>query len=97
MKMSNDFFQDLNNFLWDLSVGLCRDLYTMAAVMTKIRKVKVYLAPKAAERLTRLSRAALARCVRHGVLTHYRTEGNHRRYDLDELKAMRSRAPEGRR
>ena len=44
-----------------------------------------------AVRLTRCSRAMLARYVRRGVLTHYRTEGGHRRYDLDELKALRDK------
>lgn len=61
--------------------------------MTKIRKVKtrVYLTPKEAERFTRLARARLARYVRRGTLTHYRTGGNHRRYDLDELKVLRDK------
>ncbi len=57
--------------------------------MTRIHKAKVYLTPKDASRFTSLPRAMLACYVRRGVLTHYRTEGNHRRYDLDELRTMR--------
>ncbi len=57
--------------------------------MTKIRRIETYLSPKDAERFTRLSRGALARYVRRGVLTHYRTTGGHRRYALSELRALR--------
>ena len=57
--------------------------------MTKIRRVETYFSPKDAERFTGLPRKALARYVRRGVLTHYRTTGRHRRYALSELKALR--------
>jgi DNA-binding transcriptional MerR regulator len=57
--------------------------------MTKIRRVETYFSPKGAERFTGLSRNALIRYVRRGVLTHFRTAGGHRRYALSELKALR--------
>lgn len=57
--------------------------------MTKIRREEVYLSPKEAERFARVSRKALIRYVKAGVLNHYRTEGRHRRYALSELKALR--------
>ena len=57
--------------------------------MTKIRRVETYLSPKGAERFTGLSRNALARYVRQGALTHFRTSGGHRRYGLSELRALR--------
>ncbi len=56
--------------------------------MTKIRRVETYLGPQGAERFTGLSRNALARYVRRGALTHFRTSGGHRRYALSELKAL---------
>ncbi len=57
--------------------------------MTKIRRVETYLGPKGAEQFTGLSRSALIRYVRRGVLTHFRTPGRHRRYAMSELKALR--------
>lgn len=57
--------------------------------MTAVRRVKTYLSPKDAARVARLTPAELASLARRGVLTHYRTRGNHRRYDLDELRALR--------
>jgi hypothetical protein len=56
--------------------------------MTKVRRVETFLSPLDAQRLTRLSRAALARAVRRGLLTHYRTSGGHRRYALSELRGL---------
>ena len=58
--------------------------------MTKIHRVETYFSPLNAERFTGLSRAALLRYVRRGVLTHYRTSGNHRRFALSELQALRA-------
>ena len=57
--------------------------------MIKIRRMETYLSPQDAERFTRLSRATLLRCVKRGTLTHYRSSGNHRRYALSELRALR--------
>jgi DNA-binding transcriptional MerR regulator len=57
--------------------------------MTKIRRVETYLGPKGAERFTGLSRKTLIRYARLGVLTQFRTAGNHRRYRLSELKDLR--------
>ncbi len=57
--------------------------------MTKIRRVETFLGPKGAERLTGLSRNTLVRYVRRGVLSHFRTAGDHRRYKLSELRALR--------
>ncbi len=56
--------------------------------MTRIRRVETLLGPKDAERLTGLSRNALIRYVRRGVLSHFRTAGGHRRYKLSELRAL---------
>ena len=58
--------------------------------MATIRRKKVYLTPQDAERFSGLSREALAQHVRRGLLTHYRTAGNHRRYDVDELRKLKS-------
>ena len=57
--------------------------------MIKIRRMETYLSPQDAERFTHLSRAALLRYVKRGILTHYRTSGNHRRYAISELRALR--------
>jgi DNA-binding transcriptional MerR regulator len=57
--------------------------------MTKIHRVETYLSPRNAERLTSLRRTTLARYVKRGLLTHYRTQGGHRRYALSELRALR--------
>lgn len=57
--------------------------------MAKIHRVETYLGPKDAARFTGVDAAKLASLARRGVLTHYRTDGNHRRYKLDELKALR--------
>jgi len=56
--------------------------------MTKIRRVETYFSPLNAQRYTGLSRDTLIRCVQRGVLTHYRTSGNHRRFALSELRAL---------
>jgi predicted site-specific integrase-resolvase len=56
--------------------------------MTRIRRVETLLGPKDAERLTGLSRNTLFRYVRRGVLSHFRTDGGHRRYKLSELLAL---------
>lgn len=56
--------------------------------MTRISKRETYLSPKDAQRLTQLSQGTLSRCVRHGLLTHYRTTGGHRRYALSELREL---------
>ena len=57
--------------------------------MTKIHRLETYFSPLYAERFTGLSRATLLGYVRRGVLTHYRTSGNHRRFALSELQALR--------
>lgn len=56
--------------------------------MAKIRRIETYLSPKNAERFTGLSRNVLMRYARQGVLTQFRTDGDHRRYKLSELKAL---------
>lgn len=58
--------------------------------MAKIHRVETYLGPKDAARFTGIHAAKLAGLARRGVLTHYRTDGNHRRYRLDELKRLRA-------
>ena len=63
--------------------------FKLSVAMTKIHRVETYFSPFNAERFTGLSRAALLRYVRRGVLTHYRTSGNHRRYALSELRTLR--------
>ena len=70
-----------------LQVSL-RISFRFSAPMTKIRRVETYLGPKGAERLTGLSRNTLVRYVRRGVLSHFRTAGDHRRYKLSELRAL---------
>ncbi len=57
--------------------------------MTKIRKVETYLSPRDAERITNLRRTRLARYVRRGILSHFRTAGGHQRFALSELRALR--------
>ena len=57
--------------------------------MTKIHRVETYLTPASAERLTSVRRTTLVRYVKRGLLTHYRTQGGHRRYALSELRALR--------
>lgn len=56
--------------------------------MARIHRIETYLGPKDAERFTGIDAAKLARFARRGVLTQYRTSGNHRRYKLDELKRL---------
>ncbi len=56
--------------------------------MTKIRRVETYFSPKDAERFTGLSRNVLIAYARRGMLTQFRTTGDHRRYKLSELKAL---------
>jgi len=56
--------------------------------MTKIRRVETYIGPKNAERFTGLSPDTLIRYVRRGILTLFRTDGDHRRYKLSELRAL---------
>src|SRR5258708_129409 len=57
--------------------------------MNKIQRLETYFSPQYAMRYTGLSRAALLCYVRRGILTHYRTSGNHRRFALSELRALR--------
>ena len=64
--------------------------------MVGVREIKVFVLPVDAMRLTGLSRAQLAALARRGVLTHYRTKGNHRRYDISELRGLRQARGGGR-
>lgn len=57
--------------------------------MPKIHAVETYVSPLNAERFTGLSRVNLKHYVRRGFLSHFRTEGGHRRYALSELRALR--------
>ncbi|MFN0317196.1 MAG: helix-turn-helix domain-containing protein [Burkholderiales bacterium] len=56
--------------------------------MARVRKIETFLSPRDAKRLTRLPSSVLARLVRRGTLTQYRTLGGHRRFPLSELRAL---------
>ena len=57
--------------------------------MSKVHRVETYISPLNAARFMGLRSSALRAYVRRGLLSHYRTEGGHRRYALSELRALR--------
>jgi|GEM_PF-1982373 len=56
--------------------------------MTIVQRVETYVSPRDAERITGVPRTRLARLLRRGTLTQFRTKGGHLRYALSELRAL---------
>ncbi len=62
----------------------------------KLHREEIYLSPSDAVRFSGLRRSKLNYLVRHGLLVQYRTLGNHRRYAVSALRALKDQPAKAR-